>query len=619
VSATAFALRYAAKGIPVLPCRGKLPLTAHGVHDATTDPDVIAKWPEGCNVGIATGHGLVVLDVDPRHGGDDALHELEREHGELPATASVVTGGGGQHYYFAANGLGNSTGKLGHGLDLKGEGGYVIAPPSLHESGRRYEWDEQAEPVPLPGWIRERLTATNGAAPLPDVIPEGKRNAALASLAGSMRRRGASRDAMLSALRVENAERCQPPLRDDELARIAESVGRYEPAPPPPSPAPDNGPADVLRNPDPSLARPVRWAWRHRVAIGKLNLLVGNEGTGKGVVNAWQAGMLSHGRLEGDLKGQPVNVLIVGDEDALDDTWTPRLYAVEANWRRVFFPPQDIGDLDVTTEDGLATLAGWVSEYGIAVVVFDALLDNLGSADVYEPRQVRSALRPLRRFAADAGVAVLGSLHPRKGDALNFRDLVAGSHQFNAVSRSSLLIAEHPDDPRRRVVLRGKGNLSVLPDPLEFEIKSCTFQLNGTVFDQPIATDWETAEIELDDVLPRRSRESKQESAGHWLRAYLGGGDWQASAEVKEAGSRAGFNERMLKRAMEALVEDREAQIRNTDTVPRRTEWRLGLAPHPSRDNSLPPIVPTGRPRIGKPKNAPSRDSRDSWDNPRGT
>jgi hypothetical protein len=110
-----------------------------------------------------------------------------------------------------------------------------------------------------------------------------------------------------------------------------------------------------LRNPDPSQARPVRWAWQGRVAIGKLNLLVGNEGTGKGVVNAWQASQLSYGRLDGDLKGDPVNVLIVGDEDALDDTWTPRLYAAEADWRRVFFPPEDIGDLDVTTDDGIDT------------------------------------------------------------------------------------------------------------------------------------------------------------------------------------------------------------------------------------------------------------------------
>jgi putative DNA primase/helicase len=207
-----FALRYAAKGHPVLPCRGKLPLTAHGVHDATTDPDVIAKWPEGCNVGIATGHGLVVLDVDPRHGGDDALYELERGHGKLPPTASVVTGGGGQHYYFAADGLGNSSGRLGPGLDLKGEGGYVIAPPSVHESGRQYEWDELAEPAPLPEWIRERLTATNGAAPpVDDAIPSGERNGALASFAGTMRRRGAAEQEIAAALVVMNRLRCKPP------------------------------------------------------------------------------------------------------------------------------------------------------------------------------------------------------------------------------------------------------------------------------------------------------------------------------------------------------------------------------------------------------------------------
>jgi AAA domain len=343
---------------------------------------------------------------------------------------------------------------------------------------------------------------------------------------------------------------------------------------PPPGDAQEAPPRSTLRNPDPGSARPVRWAWRHRVAIGKLNLLVGNEGAGKGVVNAWQAAMLSHGRLDGDLKGRPANVLIVGDEDALEDTWTPRLYAVEADWRRVFFPPQDIGDLDITTDQGINTLAGWVYGHDIAVVVFDALLDNIGSADAYQPKEVRAALRPLRRFAAGTDVAVLGSLHPRKGDVVSFRDLVAGSHQFNAVSRSSLLIAEHPHDPRRRVLIRGKGNLSMRPDPLEFEIKSCAFQLNGALFDQPIATDWETSDIDIEDVLPRRSRESKQDSAGHWLRAYLDA-DWTSSADVKAAGEQAGFNERMLQRAIAAMVDDGEAEIRNVDTVPRRTDWRL--------------------------------------------
>jgi hypothetical protein len=364
--------------------------------------------------------------------------------------------------------------------------------------------------------------------------------------------------------------------------------------------------APPLRNPDPSTARPVRWVWRHRVAIGKLNLLVGNEGAGKGVVNAWQAAMLSHGRLDGDLKGQPANVLIVGDEDALDDTWAPRLYAAQADWRRVYFPPEDIGDLDVTADQGIDTLARWVREYEIGVVVFDALLDNLGSCDAYEPRQVRSALRPLRRVANDAEVAILGSLHPRKGDAVSFRDLVAGSHQFNAVSRSSLLIAEHPEDKRRRVLLRGKGNLSVLPEPLEFEIKSCPFELNGELFDQPLATDWGAADIEPEDVLPRRSRESKQESAGHWLRAFLGRGDWQPSAEVKAAGGKAGFGERVLQRALEEMIDDGEAEARNTDTVPRRTEWRLAPPPgFQSRQALTPNLSRLDEPALQSQKQAP--------------
>jgi putative DNA primase/helicase len=232
MTSRAFALRYAAKGIPVLPCRGKLPLTPHGVHDATTAPGEIAKWPESCNVGIATGHGLVVLDVDPRHGGDDALHELERVHGKLPATASVVTGGGGQHYYFAAHGLGSSSGKLGPGLDLKGEGGYALAPRSTHpETGRAYEWDDSSKPAPLPGWIRERLTATNGAAPpVDEVIAAGERNGTLASVAGSIRRRGAGEEEIAAALLVMNRLRCKPPLPENEVGRIASSVCRYEPA-----------------------------------------------------------------------------------------------------------------------------------------------------------------------------------------------------------------------------------------------------------------------------------------------------------------------------------------------------------------------------------------------------
>lgn len=153
------ALEYAARGWRVLPCRGKIPLTKRGVHEASSDPDIIRAWwaqAADANIGIATGRGLCVLDVDPRHGGDASLRELEHEHGEI-LTLTARTGGGGMHLYLA----GELPQRVGFrpGLDLKAAGGYVIAPPSLHDSGRRYEWiapdDLPQTPQSVPAWLAE--------------------------------------------------------------------------------------------------------------------------------------------------------------------------------------------------------------------------------------------------------------------------------------------------------------------------------------------------------------------------------------------------------------------------------------------------------------------------------
>ncbi|HET7486660.1 MAG TPA: bifunctional DNA primase/polymerase [Acidimicrobiales bacterium] len=169
------ALDYARRGWRVFPChapgRGgpctcgardcaspaKHPRTRHGLHDASTDPTQVAawwrRWPAG-NVGIRTGDGVVVLDVDPAHGGARSLADLEAAHGRLPATAVVRTGGAGLHLYFACTEpLRNSAGALGPGLDVRGEGGYIIAPPSWHTSGAPYRWSARGPLAPLPDWV----------------------------------------------------------------------------------------------------------------------------------------------------------------------------------------------------------------------------------------------------------------------------------------------------------------------------------------------------------------------------------------------------------------------------------------------------------------------------------
>jgi hypothetical protein len=191
-------------------------------------------WPEA-NIGIRTGLDsmLVVLDIDVQHGGGGTLAELVKRHGELPAAPEVLTGGGGKHLYFAHPGreIRNSAGKLGPGLDVRGEGGYVIAPPSVHENGRAYKWTRPLGPPPTtPAWLLEdaRQHQNGTAPPVERVLPEGQRRQALLSLAGSMRRRGAEADEILAALAAMNENRCRPPLAPTELEELARDVAtRY--------------------------------------------------------------------------------------------------------------------------------------------------------------------------------------------------------------------------------------------------------------------------------------------------------------------------------------------------------------------------------------------------------
>jgi len=248
--ATDFAQIYSARGWHVLPLRGKIPIVAHGVKAATCDLDQIMTWwtvEPNADIGIATGRqsGLVVLDVDPRHGGDESLLELEAIHGKLPPTLEVLTGGGGRHLYFkypaGVQHVKCSAGQLGPGLDIRADGGYIVAPPSIHpDTGRPYEWEASSdpmkdEPAEMPDWLLNLLTVSrpqasnNGHKPADDIIPQGQRNTTLTSEAGKMRRAGLDEQAILAALRAINQAKCQPPLDDAEVQRIAASVCRYQP------------------------------------------------------------------------------------------------------------------------------------------------------------------------------------------------------------------------------------------------------------------------------------------------------------------------------------------------------------------------------------------------------
>jgi len=222
---------------------GKHPRLRRWPELATTDLSVVERWWTSwptANVGIATGAGLLVVDVDPRHGGDVTLADLERQYGPLPDTARQVTGGGGVHYLLRVEGSVGNRVNLAPGIDLRGDGGFIVVPPSRHESGRRYAWDLAAHPeetplAPAPRWLLD-LIATTSRRPVNTPgeelrLEHGERNDRLFRLACGWRRKGVGHVALRAMLDAVNRSHCVPPLDDPaELDRIAASAARYQPA-----------------------------------------------------------------------------------------------------------------------------------------------------------------------------------------------------------------------------------------------------------------------------------------------------------------------------------------------------------------------------------------------------
>ena len=164
------ALAYARRGVPVFPCEpgAKRPLTRNGHWDATKAPHAIERWWKrwpSANVGVPTGKksGVVVLDVDVDDGGPESLARLERVGVPVPKTARTRTGGGGVHVFFRylrGTEIRNSAGMLGPGLDVRGEGGYVVVPPSRTQG--TYEWVDSS-PLAEASWLIERLAERDEA------------------------------------------------------------------------------------------------------------------------------------------------------------------------------------------------------------------------------------------------------------------------------------------------------------------------------------------------------------------------------------------------------------------------------------------------------------------------
>lgn len=218
---------------------GKHPRLTGWQAKGTCDLDTIGawwdRWPDA-NIAILCGAGLAVLDVDEK--GWEALEAFEREHGKLPDTARVLSGSGkGAHLYFATAGNVVSHDRA-PGLEVRAAERVVIAPPSMHGSGRRYEWAEGEPPhlgdlaqLPAALTVKPSTPGSSKRRPEPgEKIAAGGRHAAMLSVAGAMRRVGAGESEIAAALDALNRERCDPPKPEAVVQALAADVAdRYEP------------------------------------------------------------------------------------------------------------------------------------------------------------------------------------------------------------------------------------------------------------------------------------------------------------------------------------------------------------------------------------------------------
>jgi hypothetical protein len=434
---------------------GKHPRIARNLILATTDEKQIrewwARWPNA-NIGIATGNELpdggflLVVDVDPRHDGDMNLGLLEQKHGALPETPRNVTGGGGQHIFLRSKTRVKSrSNSLGPGVDVKCAGGYVLAPPSMHASGRRYMRDAGADISDVaiadaPGWVlvladppEVKAKAVTSA----DAFIEGGRHTAMVSLAGVMRRRGLSGAEMLPTMQAVNESRCRPQLGEHELKQIAYSA-KWDPQ----DPIPNNDPWNLMPT-EQIFAELPPYPWLVQglhLAPGRITLLNGYADVGKTVIGmtialavasgtaVWglfkpvKAGRVLHlnGEIGTYIARERYQRLARGS--GLDEAEL----AKSGNLVLSNYPAARLDDKDF--EDQLALLVE-----GFSLVIIDSLRAFSGALDE-NAKEIGVALFKLARVSNRTGVTIMVLHHNRKAS----KDDVGGAKQ--AISGSSSIL-----------------------------------------------------------------------------------------------------------------------------------------------------------------------------------
>lgn len=576
------ALRLVGLGYSVFPLvpNDKKPITENGFKDATNDRVQVAKWwtdNPNANIGIRTGGGLVVVDVDrlPKDGVKKVLpnpwlEPVTERLEELGADSVIESPTGGFHLYFKAGNLPaelgeirNSESKIAEGVDVRAEGGYIVAPESVID-GRPYrevEGRRLVDPADLPelpavlieNFRRVRAAKSRGKArekPPSEasgktlgMIAEGKRHAALASEAGRLRGLGLGEDAILAELRKFNGARCNPPQDDADLVRLAHDYAEKD--------ALEEW-SLVTKKASDIEVKPIEWLVGHRIPRGMISTFVGLPGAGKSMLAAFVSSKISTGagmEAEGESwpPRPPGRVLIFAFEDGGEMVLRPRLEAMGADLERIeVCEVKSRGD----EERGIDLLRDFqlierkVIESAPDLIIIDPVNSAWGAGkDQNDDVQVREVLAPYKRLAEAHRAAVLLITHTNKrSDVSDAQDTASGARAIVGLSRAVYLVGRLRDDDGgfMHYLADMKVNIREPLDALKFTVKG-----DGLESAKAAITVIGTEEMDANDFMrekARRAREERQakgegrlaeaKRTAHDLLAFNGGAMLSARLEV---------------------------------------------------------------------------------------
>jgi hypothetical protein len=529
---------------PLVP-NGKTPIPENGHKAATDDRVQVARWwsdTPSANIGIATGGGLVVVDVDrlEKDGVKKVLPNpwLEPTAEALAALASdavVESPTGGFHLYFAADRaleelgeIRNSTSAIAEGVDVRAEGGYIVAPGSVIDGKHYRELDgrplgDRRDLPELPpaliadfrrmksaksrGKVREK---TPGATPKSlGVIEEGKRHTALASEAGRLRGLGLGEEALLAELRRFNAARCSPPQDDADLVRLASDYAEKD--------AREEW-ALVTRKASEIEVKPVEWLIGNRLPRGMISTFVGLPGAGKSMLSAFISSKISTGAgmtcgPESWPSREPGRVLIFAFEDGGEMVLRPRLEAMGADLDRI-----EVCEVKARGEEergidllrDFALIERKVIESSPDLIVIDPVNSAWGAGkDQNDDVEAREVLAPFKRLAEAHRAAVLLVTHTNKrSDVSDAQDTASGARAIVGISRTVYLVGrlKEEDGSFAYYLADMKVNIRAPLNALKFTVTG-----EGAESGRAAVTVIGTEEMDANDFMREKSRRAREE------------------------------------------------------------------------------------------------------------